>query len=110
MPTAPLRGCRHTGCPALVENGYCPTHIKDAGLADRWRGSACSRGYDRQWRNVRGQHVRDNPLCVDCLDEKRITAIEHVHHTVKVKVDPSQRLNRDVLMSLCRRHHDIRTA
>jgi len=108
MPLAPKRPCGHPLCPILTDDGWCDSHRRE-----RWqdgRGSACSRGYDRRWRVVREQHLRANPLCVDCLTEGLVTAAQEVHHTVKVKDDPSRRLDRDVLMSLCKRHHDIRTA
>jgi 5-methylcytosine-specific restriction protein A len=74
------------------------------------RQSASKRGYDRRWRTVRERHLKQNPLCVDCLAEGIVTAADQVHHMVKVKVDPTRRLDDTILMSLCKRHHDKRTA
>jgi hypothetical protein len=49
MPSALLRPCSETGCPELVESGACALHRGDA---ERYRGTATSRGYDAHWSKV----------------------------------------------------------
>src|SRR5688572_16739064 len=44
------RVCSTSGCPTLVDSGAC---AKCRAVADRARGSAAQRGYDRQHRNER---------------------------------------------------------
>lgn len=98
-PTAP---------PTLTDSGWCDSHARD-----RWqdgRESASKRGYDRCWRKVREQHLRSSPLCLDCLIEGIVTAATNAHHVEKIADNPERRLDRTNLMSLCSRHHDIRTA
>ena len=60
MPMKPRRPCRYPGCVGFCEQGqvYCPEHIKWS--ADRLRGGAAYRGYDRKWREVRAAYVGDN--------------------------------------------------
>lgn len=54
MPSALLRACAYPGgCPNLVVSGYCPEHEPIARAVDARRGSAASRGYDRQWQAFR---------------------------------------------------------
>ncbi|MBL8236464.1 MAG: HNH endonuclease [Bryobacterales bacterium] len=51
-----------------------------------------------------------NPLCADCLERGRYRAAEEVHHVVKVRDDPSRRLDWDALRALCKSCHSARTA
>ena len=68
MPTALLKACPGDGgrCTALVTSGRCPVHARQA---DRRRGSAASRGYDRRWTRRRAQFFGDliaagvTPVC-----------------------------------------------
>jgi len=39
-----------------------------------------------------------------------VTAATDVHHLAKIADAPERRIDRSKLMSLCKRHHDIRTA
>jgi 5-methylcytosine-specific restriction protein A len=49
------------------------------------------------------------PFCEDCLQRGRHVPGVEVHHIVKVKDDPSRRLDADNCMSLCQSCHSIRT-
>jgi 5-methylcytosine-specific restriction enzyme A len=83
MPKAALRPCRKPGCPALVGSGYCDDHTDLSKQADRYRGTAASRGYDADWRRVRLQALkRDNYLCVHCLAAGRVTSAFDVDHII----------------------------
>src|SRR5437868_6954601 len=46
-PTAVAKACSVPGCGVLVAHGRCVHHARQA---DRARGSAAARGYDRCWR------------------------------------------------------------
>ena len=65
------------------------------------RGSARERGYDWQWKQVRGLYLRQHPLCEDCEEEGRIVLAEMVHHIVSVVNAPELRLVFSNLRSLC---------
>ena len=79
MPMAPRRPCRHRGCAALVERGYCETHApvaraqRTADDASR-RGTASSRGYTSIWRRLRSWVLSREPLCRHCSARGLIVA------------------------------------
>lgn len=65
MPRA-KRVCSTPGCPELTDTGRCPACRLEA---ERKRGTARQRGYDRRHENTfRHQVLLRDPLCV-CRDE-----------------------------------------
>ena len=69
------------------------------------RKSAARRGYDRDWRRLRAQHLNDWPLCAHCLERGRVEEATEVHHVVAIRRDPSRRLDATNLLALCRPCH-----
>lgn len=112
MPQRAKRPCKRTGCAALVDSGFCDEHKGYDHKADRlYRGSAASRGYDRQWQKVRLEALkRDYYICQDCIRLARVTPAEDVHHVLKVSLHPLLRLVLSNLISLCKPCHAVRTA
>lgn len=110
MPTRPQRPCRYPRCPELVDSGYCANHAELDKRADRWRGSAASRGYDANWRRFRIAYLRKHPLCVDCLAQQRVMAATEPHHVQKVRDRPDLMYDERNLMPLCKPCHQVRTA
>jgi 5-methylcytosine-specific restriction protein A len=116
MPARPKRACRHLGCPALVETGYCDAHASEAKeykqQRERYRGTPASRGYDHLWRSVREQALkRDHYMCRDCWDRGEVTPAKDVDHIVPFDgLDDPKRLDLDNLRSLCRSCHNVKTA
>ena len=80
----------------------------DKTQAERRRGSASSRGYDRTWQKLRLAKLQANPLC-ECDDCKRTGAV--IAADVVDHIDGNA-WNRDWdnLRSMCKSHHDRRTA
>lgn len=74
------------------------------------RPSAARRGYGAPWQRTRAAHLREHPLCADCLEEGRVAAAEHVHHVAKVADRPDLLHDPNNLRSLCESHHNRRTA
>lgn len=113
MPTSPPRVCQ---CGRVVPYGQTcpckPARTKATRATyDAQRGSATARGYDAAWQRLRIAHLTNSPLCVHCLQEdETVTMADDVDHVVPIAVDPSLRLSPDNLQSLCRRHHNIKTA
>ena len=112
MAMRPLRTCNHPGCPELVQSGYCTQHTKDkqsTRLYDKQRGSNTARGYGYAWSLTRLQFLKANPLCHDCLNDKpeQVTPAKEVHHILAKRKGGKD--DHDNLMSLCHRHHSIRT-
>lgn len=75
------------------------------------RESSWARGYDGDWRTVRGKHADENPLCEQCLEHGVIRPMKEVDHIIPFqgKGDPL-RLDETNLQSLCRQCHANKTA
>jgi 5-methylcytosine-specific restriction protein A len=74
------------------------------------RPSAYKRGYDTQWKKLRLYHLTIQPLCVRCRKEGYIVSAKIVDHIEPHKGNRKLRLDPGNLQSLCKRHHDIKTA
>lgn len=85
--------------PADPGSRYTP----DADEYDLARGTACKRGYDRQWRNVRAEFLEQHPLC-ECGEPAVL-----VDHIIKVRVAPHLRLAWSNLQGMCRSCHGFKT-
>ena len=104
MPRKPKRPCRHPGCPNLTDDMYCEEH------RGRYaRESAASRGYDSGWRKARLLYLRRNPLCVECLGEKRLVPATVVDHIIPHRGDTRLFWDQGNWQSLCKTCHDKKT-
>lgn len=87
-------------CGAIVTSGSCEKCTP---------AKKTKRPYDRQWRKVRADVMRDQPLCVDCEAAGRVRPAQEVHHVKSVKSSPNDRLDPANLVPLCvachRRRH-----
>ena len=93
MPRRPLHPCRQQGCPALVEQRYCDRHRKEADAADRERrGSAASRGYDKDHRRRREAVLARDPACVSCLSKGEVTPSRVADHIIPLSEWPQERI------------------
>lgn len=112
MPSKALKPCGKPGCPKLVSDArYCDDHAELSRQADRYRGTASSRGYDAEWRRVRTQALkRDKYLCQHCIAADRVTSAVDVHHILKLTTYPHLRLALSNLRSLCKGCHAKLTA
>ena len=80
-PVAPKRPCRKPGCNVLGVEAYCEEHLlkrkseakKQARDFDQLRGTRTERGYDNRWLRYAAKYRRDNPLCVMCMKEGKLT-------------------------------------
>jgi 5-methylcytosine-specific restriction enzyme A len=113
MPTRPKKPCGQPGCRELVEagQGYCPAHKRQKQKrVDEQRGSSADRGYGGAWQKARAHYLRAHPLCVYCEREGITKAAEVVDHITPHKGDWDLFWDSDNWQSLCKRHHDIKTA
>ena len=75
----------------------------------RKRNTAHERGYGKHWRKARAAALaRDDYLCQDCLVKGRATPATQVDHVIPKAKGGGDEL--DNLRSLCRTHHDEKTA
>lgn len=119
MPNRSKKPCSHPRCPKLVPGGqtYCDEHQKEESSRrneqyDRYeRDEKLSKFYSSaRWQKVRKKQLKQQPLCESCLEEGRTEQADVVDHIVPVKVDWSLRLRLDNLQSLCRSHHQKKSA
>lgn len=107
MPTRPKRPCRMTGCPNLAEDGelYCSAHKKTAGYEYNHyrRDPETKKRYGRAWKRIRDRHIREHPLCEECLKHGIYKPAEEVHH--KLPLADGGTHDRSNLISLCRSCH-----
>ncbi|MCO6414803.1 HNH endonuclease [Siccirubricoccus sp. KC 17139] len=66
--------------------------------------------YDWQWRKLRNQHIKANPICLHCLSEGITREAKEVDHIEPVSRNPERRLDPSNLQSLCHSHHQIKSA
>jgi len=104
--------CRHSGCKALVETGYCEKHTKDKQSYDRYRGSAAERGYDARWRRYRTVFLKGHPLCEceDCKKNGWIIPATVVDHIIPHKGNYDLFWDPKNHQAMSKQHHDIKTA
>lgn len=70
-----LTVCSIPGCPTLTDTGRCAEHRQQA---DRQRGSARQRGYDRQHETrFRAAVLARDPVCTLC---RRAPSVHADHH------------------------------
>jgi 5-methylcytosine-specific restriction enzyme A len=70
------------------------------------RGTAAQRGYTHRWQVARRQHLSQQPLCVMCQQQGRITPATVVDHIVPHRLDPALFWDRANWQSLCAPCHD----
>jgi 5-methylcytosine-specific restriction protein A len=86
VPQRPKRPCKHHGCPALVQSGYCEKHKQNTRQYNKYRGSAASRGYGYRWQQYTKVFLREHPLCEceECLEQGRVLPATDVDHRIPV--------------------------
>ena len=109
MPTSPPVAC---ACGGRRTGGVCDRcgPRKRSKEHDRNRGTSTERGYDYQWQKFRKQYLTYNPLCVDCMEIGVAAPATDIHHKFKLREQPELKYEESNLMSLCKLHHDKRTA
>ena len=73
------------------------------------RGNAAARGYDTHWREARKLYLQRHPLCVKCLEDKKITPATIVDHIVPHRGDKTLFWDQENWQALCKNCHDKKT-
>jgi 5-methylcytosine-specific restriction protein A len=74
------------------------------------RVGSCERGYTYRWRQARKQYLIENPLCVMCAAKGRTEQAVTVDHIIPHKGNKELFWDRKNWQSLCKQHHDSKTA
>lgn len=111
MPNSSRHPCSYGPCQRLTHEARCDLH-RTAGYKPRSaEGKTRQKMYNTtSWRVVRKVHLVNNPLCVQCKKESKVALATVVDHIVPHRGD--QALFDDIVnyQSLCKRHHDQKTA
>jgi 5-methylcytosine-specific restriction protein A len=94
---------RHCGRCRKTHIGRCPASVQ---AFEAKRGTSSQRGYDARWRKLRAAFIAENPLCVFCQRDGRVTPAAVVDHIVAHKGNEILLLDWNNLQSLCKHHHD----
>lgn len=74
-----------------------------------WRSeknSSSERGYGHKWQKARNAFLGENPLCVMCESEGRLTPAQVVDHITPHRGDELLFWDRENWQPLCKIHHD----
>lgn len=108
------RPCCRSGCPNLVDKGYCAQHAQSSPRAvlEQKRPSAAKRGYGRRWQAMRENYFRMHPLCADIYGDhgQRAVAATELDHVVPHKGDMEKFWDPTNLQGLCKECHSKKTA
>ena len=117
MALKPLRPCRHPGCCVLVSDGYCDAHRprgdRRSEEAQSWRWMYQT---DEWQLDLRPAQLLREPFCRECArlyppgDPRHRTPATVVDHIVPHCGDWDMFTDEGNLQSLCKHHHDIKTA
>ena len=115
MASKPLRPCRHPGCPVLTRDGWCPQHRPQ----HRRRTSAEYHSWYLLpiWTDtLRPAQLLREPWCRECAriylpeDPRSRTQATVVDHIRPFRGDWALFIDPANHQSLCKRHHDQKTA
>ncbi|MDO5765010.1 MAG: HNH endonuclease signature motif containing protein [Elusimicrobiales bacterium] len=109
MASRPLRPCKHQGCPELTRDGWCPRHKPQ----HRRLSSADYHGWYLLpiWKNdLRPAQLTREPFCRECAKEGIRTYATVVDHIRPFRGDWALFVNPANHQSLCKHHHDQKTA
>ncbi len=105
----PLRPCRYPGCRELTRSGWCSEHKPKR---ERVRSAEYHSWYNLSiWTDrLRPQQLLREPFCRECARHGIRTAATVVDHIVPHGGVWSKFVDADNLQSLCKHHHDQKTA
>lgn len=109
MAQKPLKPCKHAGCPELTREGWCPKHRPQ----HRRRVSAEYHGWYNLpiWtQRLRPAQLLREPFCRECARQGKRTRASVVDHIVPHRGDWALFVDAGNHQSLCKYHHDQKTA
>jgi 5-methylcytosine-specific restriction enzyme A len=102
-----LTVCNEPGCINLTERGRCTDCKRQAELK---RGRPADRGYDKRWRRIRAEFLRENPDCVDCGDPATVADHDPVSRRDLMEAGVANPDDHAHLKARCASCHSSRTA
>ena len=112
--------CRAPGCEELALPGCprCEEHEAEQGKAEALRRQSAKRGahvwskmyQTPEWKRGRLDHLRANPLCVDCGSIGLVVPAREVDHIVPHRGDLKLFRDKKNWQGLCKTCHSRKTA
>jgi 5-methylcytosine-specific restriction protein A len=120
MPYTSLRPCTYPGCNNLVAGGRCPKHAitRSPNRSEKERRRLAARELpgspwqfyrSAEWRRLKRDQLEREPFCRHCRDAGAMTKATDVDHITPI-ADGGSKLSRFNLQSLCKLHHNRKTA
>ncbi|KZL93955.1 HNH endonuclease [Clostridium magnum DSM 2767] len=109
-PRKPERPCSYPGCPELTNERYCSKHQKEFESKYNKTSRPFKKLYNSRWYKLRKQFLLKHPLCEECKREGIVTAAEVVDHIIPHKGNEELFWDESNWQSLCKHHHDVKTA
>lgn len=107
MPVKPRSACSKNGCPNLAsKHGLCEQHVREYNE----RRYSEPTLYDARWQKIRQLWLAEHPFCAECERQGAVNTGNIVDHIIPHKGDKELFWNMDNWQTLCKRHHDIKTA
>lgn len=110
MPVKPQRPCSYPGCPCLTNGRYCNKHQKEIESKYNKTSRPFKKLYNSRWYKLRKQFLLRYPLCEECKRDGVVIAAEVVDHVIPHKGNEQLFWDESNWQSLCKHHHDIKTA
>jgi 5-methylcytosine-specific restriction protein A len=107
MPWKPKSICSYPGCNELTHDRYCSKHKREV---NKERNEMNSKIYNNRWRKASKAYLKDNPLCVHCKKEDRLTPATEVDHIIPHGGDMKRFWDKSNWQSLCKKCHSKKTA
>jgi 5-methylcytosine-specific restriction endonuclease McrA len=88
---------------------WSESNVNNHQYYDKYKRDTEARAFykSKAWQECRAYILeRDNHLCQECLQHKRITPADMVHHIVELKDNKCKALDADNLISLCNPCHN----
>lgn len=113
--------CLRCSEPAAVGRAYCMKHLTSAHAIPpkkpgrRGKGSKGRRRNDtfystKKWRTISKQFLLDNPWCVCCELQGKLTPAKHVDHILPRLIFPTREYTQSNFQALCVSCHTRKTA
>lgn len=106
------RPCRHPGCPELTADGWCDKHRPEPRRSARKVSGAWHSWYSKPiWvKRLRPDQLAREPFCRVCAAQGIRTRATVVDHVQPFRGDWSLFVSPANHQSLCKFHHDQKTA
>ena len=111
MPLKPLKPCKHITCKELTRDGLCEKHRLERVQEYNNRRPEYHKWYSQtRWRKARLVYLRQNPICVYCQQDNKLTPATVVDHIKPHKGNKRLFWDSHNWQALCKVCHDTKTA